>query len=93
MLNASTANAAILGFLFCAPARDAVRGFCATFATKSGKEMGDISRPHKSKVDANRLPFGSRGKTMKSWVLKKIPTNKECMNRVFRVPKAFIVSP
>ena len=53
--------------------------------------MGDFSHPKQSKVDANRLPRGSRGKTMKSWVLKKIPTNEERKNRIFRVSKVFRV--
>ena len=32
-------KAFVLGFLFRAPAKDAVRGFCATFATKSSKDF------------------------------------------------------
>ena len=36
----------VLDFAFRAPARDAVRGFCATFATKSGiKDSATRSRP------------------------------------------------
>ena len=42
-------KASVLGFLLRSPARDAVRGFCATFATKSGKEKGDKCRPLKAK--------------------------------------------
>ncbi len=34
-----TRAASVLGFLLRPPARDAVRGFCATFDTKSGKEI------------------------------------------------------
>ena len=56
MLNASTAKAAILGFLFCAPARDVVRGFGATFTTKSGKENGRLGRPTHLSATAWHLP-------------------------------------
>ena len=39
-----------------ASARNVVRGFCATFATKSGKENGRPSRPiNNSKVGGSRL--------------------------------------
>ena len=52
-----TRVAFVLGFATLVSARDVVRGFCATFATKSGKENGRPSRPiNNSKVDANRLP-------------------------------------
>ena len=37
----------VLDFASLAPARDAVRGFCATFATKSGKEKGRLMSPVK----------------------------------------------
>ncbi len=35
-----------------------------------------LSEPEKSAVDANRLPFGIRGKTKKSRVSFSIPANK-----------------
>ena len=42
-------KASVLGFLLRPPARDAVRGFCATFATKSGKENRATIVAHKKK--------------------------------------------
>ena len=38
-------RASVLGFVALGTARDVVRGFCATFATKSGKENGRLQSP------------------------------------------------
>ena len=48
-------KAFVLGFVALGTARDVVRGFCATFATKSGKENGQLGCPRQRAVDANRL--------------------------------------
>ena len=74
-------KASVLGFLLRPPARDAVRGFCATFAIKSGKEKGRLGRPQKKIGRCQPPAYGSHGKTL-----------GECTERVCRVVDATLFS-
>ena len=54
-------RASVLGFVALGTARDVVRGFCATFATKSGKENGRLSRPKDTRPRPTGTPSNLEG--------------------------------
>ena len=75
-----TRVAFVLGFATLDSARDVVRGFCATFATKSGKENGRLGRP--------RGKTRKTGKTGKTGRTRKIGRTGTPVSPVSPVPPA-----